>query len=285
LTNGCARSLRWSLMTQWGEGMSQSRLLVRPASGEAVHAITPASAGWRYVGFEVVDLASGGRRTFTTGGRECCIVVQSGKLKVTGRGFDSGVIGERTDVFAGLPWSVYLPPGFDASIEAETDAEAALCFAPASKGRLPRVIRPTDVETLTRGKGSNTRHVRNILSETSDAAESLLVVEVITPGGNWSSYPPHKHDRDDLPRESLLEETYYHRLNPRQGYAFQRVYTEDGSLDETMTVHDRDVVMVPCGYHPVGTAHGYDLCYLNVMAGPKRTWRFHNEPAHEWMLK
>ncbi len=107
-------------------------------------------------------------------------------------------------------------------------------------------------------------------------AESLLVVEVITPGGHWSSYPPHKHDRDALPEESYLEETYYHRLSPPQGFALQRVYTDDRSLDETMAVADGDVVLAP---------RGYELYYLNTMAGPKRTWRFHNDPAHEWLMK
>jgi 5-deoxy-glucuronate isomerase len=107
-------------------------------------------------------------------------------------------------------------------------------------------------------------------------AQSLLVCEVFTPGGNWSSYPPHKHDRDAAPAETRLEETYYHRINPPQGFAFQRVYTDDRSLDETMAVEDRNVVMVPEGYHPVGAPHGYDLYYLNVMAGPERTWIFHN---------
>ena len=197
--------------------------------------------------------------------------------------FDSGVLGERADVFSGLPWSVYVPPRNEVLVAAEEDCEIAICSAPATGKFPPRVIPPADVETLTRGKGTNTRHVRNILSETA-AAESLLVVEVITPSGHWSSYPPHKHDRDDLPRESLLEETYYHRFSPPQGFALQRVYTDDRELDETMAVGDRDVVLVPRGYHPVGAAHGYDLYYLNVMAGPKRTWRFHNDPAHEWLM-
>jgi 5-deoxy-glucuronate isomerase len=193
------------------------------------------------------------------------------------------VIGERASVFEGMPWSVYLPAHSSYSVEAATDCEFAVCSAPGT-GKLPaRVIAPGDVETLTRGKGSNTRHVRNILSETA-AAESLLVVEVITPAGNWSSYPPHKHDRDALPEESYLEETYYHRLSPPQGFALQRVYTDDRSLDETLAVGDRDVVLVPRGYHPVGAPHGYDLYYLNVMAGPRRTWRFHNDPNHAWML-
>ncbi len=186
-------------------------------------------------------------------------------------------------MFSGLPWSVYLPPGTEAKVDAEGAAEIALCSAPATGKLRARVIGPNDVETLTRGKGSNLRHIRNILSETAEA-ESLLVVEVITPAGHWSSYPPHKHDQDDLPRESLLEETYYHRINPPQGFAMQRVYTDDRSLDETMTVTDRDVVLVPRGYHPCAAAHGYELYYLNVMAGPKRSWRFHNDPAHEWLM-
>jgi 5-deoxy-glucuronate isomerase len=116
-------------------------------------------------------------------------------------------------------------------------------------------------------------------------AESLLVVEVITPGGHWSSYPPHKHDRDAFPDEIFLEETYYYRLSPAQGFAFQRVYTDDRSIDETMAVEDGDVVMVPRGYHPVGAPHGYDLYYLNVMAGPRRKWAFANDPAHDWIVR
>jgi 5-deoxy-glucuronate isomerase len=146
-----------------------------------------------------------------------------------------------------------------------------------------RVIWPEDVGLETRGQGTNTRFVRNILDEKAQA-ESLLVVEVITPGGHWSSYPPHKHDRDAYPEETFLEETYYHRLSPQQGFAFQRVYTDDRSIDETIAVEDGDVVMVPRGYHPVGAPHGYDLYYLNVMAGPRRSWVFANDPAHEWIV-
>ena len=135
-----------------------------------------------------------------------------------------------------------------------------------------------------RGKGTNQRFVRNILPET-EPADSLLVVEVITPGGHWSSYPPHKHDTATEGEETALEETYYHRLNPPQGFAFQRVYTDDRSIDEAVTVEDGDVVMVPRGYHPAGAAHGYDLYYLNVMAGPKRQWIFRNDPAHDWIVR
>jgi 5-deoxy-glucuronate isomerase len=193
-------------------------------------------------------------------------------------------------VFDGKPWSVYIPAGKDWSVTATTDLELAVCLAPAIKNELPiRVIKPDEIEVITRGKGSNTRHVMNILAET-DPADSLLVVEVITPSGSTSSYPSHKHDQNNLPHESLLEETYYHRLNPPQGFAFQRVYTDKDAngvreLDESMAVEDGDVTLVPKGYHPCATCHGYDLYYLNVMAGPVRTWKFHNAPEHEWLLK
>jgi 5-deoxy-glucuronate isomerase len=265
--------------------MPRSPLLVpaRPVAEGLLHDITPQSAGWTYVGFATRKLGEGAKAEIDTGARELCLVALSGRIEVKAGDFASGVIGERADVFSGLPWSVYLPPNTHAIVTAAGAAEIALCTAPATGKLAPRVIPPSAVETLTRGKGTNTRHVRNILSETAEA-ESLLVVEVITPSGHWSSYPPHKHDSDDLPRESLLEETYYHRLDPPQGYAMQRVYTDDRSLDETMTVGDRDVVLVPRGYHPCAAAHGYELYYLNVMAGPKRVWRFHNDPAHEWLM-
>jgi 5-deoxy-glucuronate isomerase len=266
--------------------MAQSKLLVHPsrATDGVGHRITPESAGWGYVGFETRTLQQGAESELDTDEKELCVVILSGKARVTADGFVSGAIGERKSVFDGLPWSVYLPPHSAAGLEAATDCELALCSAPATGKLKARVIAPKDVETFTRGSGGNARHIRNVLPEDAEA-ESLLVVEVITPGGNWSSYPPHKHDRDALPDESYLEETYYHRLKPPQGFAFQRIYTDDRSLDETLTVGDGDVVLVPRGYHPVGAPHGYDLYYLNVMAGPKRVWRFHNDPAHEWLMK
>ncbi len=200
------------------------------------------------------------------------------------------LLGERMSPFEGKPWSVYVPQGSDWSVTADTELELAVCSAPGLDGGLPvRVIAPDDLGQEVRGKGTNTRYVTNILPE-GKPADSLLVVEVITPGGHTSSYPPHKHDRDNLPAESYLEETYYHRLNPPQGFAFQRVYTDadrNGTreLDEAMAIEDGDVVLVPRGYHPCAACHGYDLYYLNVMAGPKRTWKFHNAPEHEWLMK
>jgi len=139
-------------------------------------------------------------------------------------------------------------------------------------------------ELLTRGEGSEERFIANILME-SEAAESLLVTEVVTPAGHWSSYPPHKHDTDDMPNEALLEETYYHRLRDGSGFAFQRVYTPTGDLDQTVTVHDGDVVLVPRGYHVVAAAAEYEVYYLNVLAGPQRVLRMSFDPYHEWIMK
>ena len=273
-----------------------------PDSKGRIQKITPEMAGWKYVGFEVFTLKSGESLQQETVDREICLVLVSGKANVKTSRESWKNLGERDSVFAGTsgapfdsaqqtsgvegkpPSAAYIPDHDQYEVEALTELELAVCSAPG-KGSYPaRLITPDDMTYETRGHGTNTRHVCNILPETAEA-DNLLVVEVITPNGNWSSYPPHKHETDNLPNESALEEVYYHRLNPPQGFAFQRVYTDDRSLDETMAVHDHDVVMVPRGYHPVGAPHGYDLYYLNVMAGPKRIWKFHNDPNHEWIVK
>jgi len=264
-----------------------SRLLVKPHERNedgSILSVTPESAGWNHVGFEVCRLEPDESLRRETGDREVCLVLLAGKARVSGGGEEFGSIGERNSPFEGRPWSVYVPAGTNYEVTAETKLELAICSAPAS-GKYPaRLIDPNGLGTETRGEGTNQRFVCNILPE-EEPAESLLVVEVVTPGGNWSSYPPHKHDRTAPGEETQLEETYYHRLNPPQGFAFQRVYTDDRSLDETMAVEDGDCVMVPRGYHPVGAPHGYDLYYLNVMAGPERAWRFQNDPQHDWIVK
>jgi len=262
------------------------RLLVKPdlsPTASQVHRITPQTAGWRYVGFEVFDLADGRQLELESADREQCLLLLSGRAAAQVDGRNLGIIGERLSPFDGKPFAIYVPPGLRARIEAQTPCEIAICSAPA-EGRWPaRLIRPDDVGEEVRGAGTNTRYIRHVLPET-EAAERLLVVEVVTPGGHWSSYPPHKHD-SERPGETLLEETYYHRLARPGGFAFQRVYTEDRSLDESMTVEDRDVVLVPRGYHPVSAAHGFDLYYLNVMAGPVRRWQPATAPGYEFITR
>jgi 5-deoxy-glucuronate isomerase len=260
-------------------------LLIKPKTdSQEIVSVNPQSAGWRYISFSAYQLTPGQALSFSDKSNELCLVVLSGFVSAQTEGFDWKEIGGRMSVFDDAsPYAVYLPPGPKLVITAKTHAELALAGAPA-KGELPpRLIEPAAIRRSARGKGSNTRYVCDILPQ-DEPAESVLVVEVRTPSGNSSSYPPHKHDVDNVPIESQLEETYYHRINPPQGFVFQRVYSDSRDLDQSMAVEDRNVVLVPRGYHPVVVPHGYESYYFNVMAGPKRVWHFHNDPAHEWML-
>ncbi|HEU5362973.1 MAG TPA: 5-deoxy-glucuronate isomerase [Gaiellaceae bacterium] len=249
-----------------------SALRVRSASPGAdglVVSVTPESAGWTYVGFAVHRLS--GRLELLEEERETCVVLLAGSCSLLGLGEAS-----RASVFDGPPTALYVPPG--TSWWAEGEGDLAVCTAPARGGLEPRLLDAP--ELVTRGSGTEERYIANILME-SEPAESLLVTEVITPAGHWSSFPPHKHDRDDPPHERALEETYYHRLRGGRGFAFQRVYTDDGGLDEAIAAEDGDVVLVPRGYHPVAGDPRGDLYYLNVMAGPVREWRVSVAPGFD----
>ncbi|MEM1351652.1 MAG: 5-deoxy-glucuronate isomerase [Pseudomonadota bacterium] len=264
-----------------------SRLLHRPngTSGK-VHHITPKVAGWGYVGFGLYRLASGETAQENTGDREVILVVVEGKAAIMANGEDFGELGDRMSVFdRTAPHCLYVPGKGNWRAEATTDCVLAVCSAPAIVEYPVQRLGPNGITLTPRGKGQNTRFINNIAMEDRDVASSLLVTEVFTPSGNWSSYPSHRHDEDDYPRMTYLEETYYHRLNPAQGFGVQRVYTDDRSLDETMSVSDGDVVCVPCGHHPCGAPYGYDMYYLNVMAGPMRKWRFENDPDHNWIAE
>ena len=244
---------------------------LRIESRDGAVRVTPESAGWSYVGFEVVRVAGRLERQEAT--RETCVVVLAGTCDVSAGDVSARGLG-RSDVFAGPPQAVYVPPGTPLAVEG--NAEVALCTAPAEGRLAPRLLESPTL--LTRGEGAEERRIANILMEDQEA-EALLVTEVVTPRGHWSSFPPHKHDTDDPPQETYLEETYYHRLRPTTGFAFQRVYSGDGELDEAIAVRDGDVVLVPRGYHPVAAGARHDLYYLNVMAGPVREWRISDDPA------
>jgi 5-deoxy-glucuronate isomerase len=164
-----------------------------------------------------------------------------------------------------------------------SEVEVALCWAPARRGAAPCVLPGSEVEPETRGHSALERTIHPILMGDREA-ESLLVCEVLTPAGHWSSYPPHKHDRHDPPTETALEETYYHRLSPARGFGLQRVYSDDRTLDEAIAFSDRDCVLVPRGYHTVSAPPGYEVYYLNVMAGPVRLWAVQDDPDHAWTL-
>lgn len=257
--------------------------LSEPDANGRVQSVTPERAGWKYVGFESYRLTAGQSLKQECGDQEVCLVLVSGRADVTTNDLQLDNIGDRMSPFERKkPYAVYMPNGDAYEVTAITDLELAVCKAPGHGGHTARLISPDDIDGELRGKGFNQRYVHNILPE-DKLADSLLVVEVFTDEGNSSSYPSHKHDTDDAPSETYLEETYYHRFDPPQGFAFQRVYTDDRSLDESMAVHDRDVVMVPRGYHPVATVAGYNNYYLNVMAGPVRQWCFTWEDDHSWI--
>ncbi|MEN0000067.1 MAG: 5-deoxy-glucuronate isomerase [Pseudomonadota bacterium] len=268
-----------------------SDLLVKPNGTKGkVLDITPSNAksslspDWSYVGFGLYRLSPGDSVSEQTGDREVILVLIEGKAEIKTGNQSFGELGERMSVFERTkPGAAYIPNDSNWSATATTACTLAVCTAPGKGGHKAKVLDIPDM--IDRGKGANTRHIYMIAMEDQDVADSLLVTEVWTPQGNWSSYPPHRHDEDDFPRMTYLEETYYHRLAPEQGFSFQRVYTDDKSLDETMAVSNHDVVLVPKGHHPAGAPYGYDLYYLNVMAGPLRKWRFENDPDHDWLAK
>jgi len=262
-------------------------LLRKPrATSGKVHDLTPESAGWSYVGFGLYRLAPGDAAQEATGGREVILVLVEGRARIEAAGRDFGELGERATLWERTPpHAVYVPPGVHWSAVATTPCTLAVCSAHARGGRPAEVIGPAGISLMPRGMGTNTRYINAIAMEDREVADSLLVTEVFTPQGHWSSYPPHRHDEDDFPRMTYLEETYYHRLNPAQGFGIQRVFTEDGALDQTMAVSDHDLVLVPKGHHPCAAPYGYEMYYLNVMAGPMRKWRFRNHPDHDWIAK
>lgn len=263
-------------------------LLLRKPFGThgKVHEITPQSAGWRYVGFSLYRLRIGETASETTGANETILVIVEGRASLSADGRDWGTLGERMDVFEKTaPHCLYLPDGSAWEARAETDCVIAVCSAPGRGGHPARRIGPEGISLTERGKGANTRFINNIAMENEDYCDALLVTEVFTPAGHWSSYPSHRHDEDDFPRITYLEETYYHRLSPKDGFGIQRVYTDDGQLNETMAVRDGDVTLVPRGHHPCGAPYGFEMYYLNVMAGPLRKWRFVPAPEVAWIVK
>jgi len=257
-----------------------SELLLRRGEWEHVDA---ASAGWRYLSFRVENLRTGQERQEETGDEELVLVPLGGSCHVS---TDEGEweVGGRADVFSGLPSSVYLPRDTTFTLRALSDTEIACCGARADQRREPRAIPPEDVEIEVRGAGNATRQINHIVKP-DFPAERVLVVEVYTPSGNWSSYPPHKHDEDHGEREAVLEETYYFRTRtePPGAFAVQRLYSPAHGLDLTETVRDGDLLLVPWGYHTTCAAHGHDLYYLNTLAGDRRTMAAADDPDLAWI--
>ncbi|MEK6631547.1 MAG: 5-deoxy-glucuronate isomerase [Acidobacteriota bacterium] len=258
-----------------------SRVLFRssplsPGRTGTVVEVTRARAGWRYVRFAVRQVAPGKPWVSETGAEECCLVLLAGCCRVAYMG-RAATLGPRRSVFADYPHAIYLPPHTSFRVEADAPTELADGRAPSRKRFEPRLIRPEACGFEIRGGGNATRQIVDIMPP-GFPADRLLVCEVFTPAGNWSSYPPHKHDTDRPPAEVKLEEIYYYRFEHHDAYGFQRLY--DGRTDRTLTVGHGDVVLVRSGYHPFVTAYGYNAYYLNVLAGTRRSMAASDDPRY-----
>jgi 5-deoxy-glucuronate isomerase len=238
--------------------------------------LTPRALGWDRIHFAVRHLAAGAVWNGLSRDEERCLVLLRGEFEVSWAGA-SHRIGPRADVFSGYPHAVYLPAPTPFRVVARAACEIADARSASKKALEPRVIRPQDCGYEIRGGGNATRQIVDIVPP-AFSADRLLICEVFTPGGNWSSYPPHKHDVDDPPREVDLDEIYYFRFRDSNGYGFQRVYNQ--RRDDTLRVTHGDVVAIRDGFHPFVTAHGYDAYYLNVLAGDRRSMAASDDPRY-----
>ena len=247
--------------------------------------VTPESAGWAYCGLRVLRLAPGAAHTWPTGADELLVLPLSGSAEVTCDGDTFGLEG-RPDVFSRVTDFAYAPRDATVTVRSAGGGAFALPSARCSRRLPPRYGAARDVPVELRGAGQASRQVNNFCAPEAFDCDKLIAVEVLTPGGNWSSYPPHKHDeqRAGEAGEAELEEIYYFETS---GLAYQRVYgTAERPIDVLAVVGAGDVVLIPHGWHgPSIAATGYDLYYLNVMAGPadERAWRFCDDPAHAWV--
>lgn len=245
--------------------------------------VTVESAGWEYTALTVLHLSASESWSGQSGDNELGLVTLGGVCTVASHG-QSWRIGGRANPFDGPPWALYLPIGTAYTVTAESTLELAICGTRASESHPPKLITPDDVAIEIRGAGNAARQINHIVKP-EFPAHRLLIVEVFTPSGNWSSYPPHKHDVSNMPEESDLEEIYYYRINPSDGFGLQRLHTADGRIDEAFVIHDGDLLLVPEGYHAFAIAQGYTGYYLNILAGDEavRTMQPSDDPAHHWV--
>ena len=256
---------------------------VPPSERGVLISVTRQQAGWDTINFSVRRFIEGENWQGNTGEEEAAFIVLGGRV-VADWGEGQLEIGARPDVFSGFPYAVYLPCRTAFEFRAVTTCEIADCRAPSAKPLQPRLIRPTDCRMEVRGGGNATRQIVDLI-QASFPADKLLICEVYTPSGNWSSYPPHKHDVHNPPREVDLDETYYYRIDHPDGYAFQRLYDAAGTRDDTLKLVDGDLVLIKDGYHPVVAAHGYNVYYLNVLAGSARSFAASDDPRYVHLRK
>lgn len=278
---------------------TSENVLIRPAHDpndpDLILSITPEVAGWEYISFQARRLATGQSWSSSSGENELAIVNLSGTYTVqSSRGNWSG-IGNRENVFTGAAHALYLPRRTDFAITAEQGGEFAVAWVPTDEDHDPWLIQPSDVPISIRGGDNVCRQINDLLPPGSPV-HRLVLVEVYTPSGNWSSYPPHKHDvhiEDEAGNlvEVDLEEVYFYKIDKPEGYAYQRVYTDERSplhqagypVDALVRAEDNCAVLVPEGYHPVVSAPGYTTYYLNVLAGSAQSLANQDDPQYSWV--
>jgi 5-deoxy-glucuronate isomerase len=249
-------------------------------SGELI-AFSREEAGWEWMSFSVRRLAPEAIAEYGSLREEVALVLLSGRCRADW-GEGEQLIGQRENVFAGFPYALYLPAGNRATLKGETMCEVAECRVPSSARLEPRLVTPQDVVSSIRGGENSSRQIVEII-RSEFPADRLIAIEVYTPAGNWSSYPPHKHDVHAPPTEVDLDEIYYYRINDPRGFALQTLYKSEPSSNLTLKVHDGDAVPVREGYHPVVAGPGYDVYYLNFLAGTSRTLAVTEDPDHLWI--
>ncbi len=252
--------------------------------------VSAEQAGWEFLNMQARRLNKGETWSGETGDAEWAHVILGGvcRIQVGDSVYES--VGRRPNVFSGMPYALYLPRHTTFTLEPLSDGfEVASCWVPTDRDFQPRLITPADSKIELRGGGNASRQINSIIPP-GFPCHRIVCVEVYTPSGNWSSYPPHKHDvhREDADGNLLeadLEEIYFYKIAPQDGFAYQRVYNDSRAIDAVMLTHNHDTVLVPEGYHPVVSGFGYTTYYLNFLAGSAQSLAAADDPALSWVKK
>ncbi len=272
--------------------IANNTLINKPADRNLYQKVTSEMAGWKYLNFEARNLKRGETIYGNTRQNEYLFVLLGGNFSVSTPQGNWKTENGRKNVFSGLPHAAYLPPQTEFTLKAESkELDIACGWCPAEGFHEFQFIGPEDVQNNgieLRGGDNASRQINSILPPGSKC-HRLVCVEVYTPSGNWSSFPAHKHDtrktdlKTGMVTEACLEEFYFYKIDKPQGFAMQKIYTDDRALDEIVEANNNDLVLVPRGYHPVVAGHGYNVYYLNFLAGSDQSLANSDDPNHKWI--
>lgn len=262
--------------------MATLKFQYTPASG-LQNVVSPQNSDLKYISLKVLTLQKGESYQGNSGGEELALVLITGSATIKTDRQSWANIGGRKSVFERPAYVVYIPCQTDFEITALSDLEVAMGGAVSDKAATPVLITPDMARHERRGIWNWERHIYDLITAHNPVSQRLYIIEVLTPPGHWSSVPPHKHDEDNLPYESANEEIYFYKFKPEQGFGFQRVYTNDGILDEAVLATHNCAIIQPKGYHPVANHPGYQMYYLNIIAGEHRALIPFDDPQHAWV--